>query len=318
MFSVLQPHLLHSQTRVTWKKCADLPVSMVSGQTVVIGDKVYVSIDERVFRYCLPEDFWNSLPDCPVRWFGMGQLDERVLAIGGELDYSTTNVVYSFDEESQSWKESTIPPVTVPRYSPTVISYHATLIVAGGIGKNGLTSEVELFKKDIFQWQMTCSLPFPCRDMSSVFIQKTVYLLGGFRRRWYDGEDYSNRVVYAPLDSLLQKSLPPDQTSESIDPVWKTLPNTPRYGPAAATISGCLLAVGGYPSRRWKWSLTSRKEVYIYSPFTASWHHTSDLPSAQCTATTAMISPTEFLVIGGRDSSYACSHNVFKASLEIH
>lgn len=295
-------------------------MSMVGGQTVVIGDKVYVSVDEHVFSYCCSEDCWNSLPDCPVRWFGMAQLDGRVLAIGGEIKFNVTatNVVYSFDEDSQSWKDSIIPPVTVPRYSPTVISHHSTLVLAGGIGKDGPASEVELFRKDISQWHITCPLPFPCRDMSAVFIQNTVYLVGGFTRKWYDGEDYSNRVVYAPLDSLLQKSLPPDQNSDGIDSVWKTLPRTRRYGPAAATVSGCLLAVGGYPSKRWKWSLTSRKEVYIYSPFTASWRHISELPSAQCIATTAMISPTEFLVIGGRDSSYACSHNVFKASLEIH
>ena len=274
-------------------------MKMSAAQTVVIRGRVYCGGgvttgdgEYRVFCYNPSEDAWNILSACPVRWFGLGQLRRELVTVGGmrKSDGEVTNEVYEFDEVTQSWKQ-TIPPMPTARHSVAVLSHHSALIVDGGNTGHTRTTAVELFGEETSQWHMTEPLPFRWCAPSSLLIDNKWYLLGGEAER----ENYSNQVVCTHVHLLLQTALRRYRTDNS---AWEVLPNTPLCAPAAATFGASLLTVGGTTtSERPQNPQTS---VYIYSPCTNAWIHISDLPAPRMwTAATAMVSPTEFLLIGG-------------------
>ena len=299
-------------------------MEMYRAQTIVIRDRVYCvaavgsDYDEyRVFSYSPSEDTWNTLPACDVRFFGLGQVRGKLVTVGGskKSDRKVTNEVYEFDEVTRSWKQS-IPPMPTARWSPAVLSHHSTLTVAGGSTGHGHTAVVEVFSEETSQWHTTEPLPFRWGYPSSLLINNRWYLLGG----GVEAEGFSNRVVCAHVDLLLQKALPRDQASTDRDrtnnSAWEVLPNTPHYAPAAATFGASLLAVGGTTSKEWSLNPQGVTAVHVYSPCTNAWILISDLPAPRMRAATAMLSPTELLVIGGRNNGRR-QNSVYKGLLRI-
>ena len=73
-------------------------------------------------------------------------------------------------------------------------------------------------------------------------------------------------AFYASIDDLLHNAVQSDQATSSggghTQSAWKTLPDTPTYGPAAVVLAGQLLAVGGYETSE---GGADKKEVHIYS-----------------------------------------------------
>ena len=290
-------------------------MGMYEAQTAVIRDRVYCGggdaddgDDEyRVFCYSPSEDSWNTLPDCDVCYFGLGQVRGKLVTVGGmrKSDSRVTNEVYEFDEVTSSWKQS-IPPMPTARRSPTVLSHHSTLTVAGGNTEHTRTSVVQVFREETSQWHTTEPLPFRWHAPSSVLINNRWYLLSGEAEEDQDFDQ--ERAVCAHVDLLFQKALPRDPTSTDKDSTsnsaWEFLPDTPHNGSAAATFGASLLAVGG-----------TTTECHVYSPCTNEWIHISDLPAPRKWAATAMLSTIELLVIGGWDSGRA--NSVYKGLLQI-
>ena len=255
--------------------------------------------DDEYIVYCYDSsrDKWTSLPPLPVRWFGLGQVNGKLVAVGGvkKSDRQTTNEVCTYGQQSRKWKQK-IPPMPTARWSPGVFSLQSALIVAGGyeMPSCACTTAVEIFKPDTSQWYRTDPLPTACQDISLVTIGNTCYALGG-----YNGS-LLNQALYASVDDLLGNAVPANQTTHSVSSdtqsTWKTLPNTPTYRPAAAMLSGNLLTIGGGKTSE---GGGAKKEVYMYSPSTDSWIYISDLPAPRSRAAVALLSSTDILVIGG-------------------
>ena len=301
---------LNPRAKIAWQACSHLPVKMSSAQTVVIGQRVYCgggnTFDDddtddndeyRVFCYRPSEDAWSTLPACPVRYFGLGQVRGKLITVGGQKKPDTvTNEVYEFDEVTQSWKQS-IPPMPTVRASPAVLSHHRTVIVAGGIIYSTHTSAVEIFRDENSQWYAIDPFPFAWRDAwTSLLINNRWYLLGG---------QTEAQVVCAHVDQLLQKTLPRDQAftatgkDSTDDSAWEVLPNTPHYAPAVTALGASLLAIGGTLTTTDRSQKNPQPSVYAYSPCNNRWSHISNLPVPLMLAATAVLSLTEFLVIGG-------------------
>ena len=268
------------------------------------GDNEYI-----VYCYDPSQDKWTTLPPPPVRWFGLGQVNGKLVAVGGE-NKSTgnrTNEVYTYDERSQKWKQ-TIPPMPTARQSPGVLSLQSALVVAGGYTST-FSNAVEIFKPDTSQWYRTDPLPRVCNHIPLVAIGSTCYALGG-----YNGLQ-RNQVLYASVDDLLGNAVPANQITHSgssdTQSAWKTLPNTPIYRPAAAVLAGNLLAIGGNETSQLLGA--AMKEVYMYSPSTNSWFHISDLPAPRSHIAAVVLSSTEVLVIGGIDGDSV--NTVYKGTL---
>jgi N-acetylneuraminic acid mutarotase len=254
-----------------------------------------------VYCYDTSQDKWTTLPPLPVKYFGVGHIDGKLVAVGGvrKKDGRETGVVFSFQvsaaEQAQKWKQ-TIPPMPTARHSPSILSLQSALVVAGGFSllSARYVNTVEIFKSDTSQWHSADPLPVECLDVSLVAIGNTCYALGGYNN------SQLNQALYASVDDLLGNAVPANQTTHSgssdTRSAWKTLPNTPTYDPTSATLAGNLLAIGGNetPGRG-----AATKEIYMYSPSTNSWIYVSDLPAPRSDSIVAILSPTEVLVIGG-------------------
>ena len=146
--------------------------------------------------------------------------------------------------------------------------------------------------------------------MTSVTIADAWYLLGGAGA---DGNSIPT-VQYAPLTTLIQRATLPTHQSASQISVWKTLPDTPLVGSAAASLSGNLLAVGGYNV-----STPSSPALYVFFPLTNSWVRvtTGDLPEPCYSCTAVQLSSNRLLVVGGRDDQDNCTKTVFLGSITI-
>ena len=300
---------------------------MSTGKTTVINGKVYCgggwtyNDKEQYNVYCYDPsgDQWTTLPPLPVRWFALGQVDGMVAVYGGERkkDSKQTNEVHMYDEQSKKWRRTLLPMPTA-RYATSVLSLQSELVVVGGatgtLGDLQHSSVVEIFKPDVKRWYRTDSLQTACSDVSLVAIGNTCYALGG-----YNGSSL-NQALYTSVDGLLGNAVPANQTvthsgSSDTQSAWKTLPNTPTYAPAAAVLSGSLLAIGGQETSIGE---ADKKEIYMYSPSTNSWIYISDIPAPRSRATIANLSSTEILVIGGEATAASGYMNtLYKGTLYL-
>ena len=316
------------QVNITWKQCAELPTRL-SGMTTVINGKVYCgggavdSDDDRhdyeyiVYCYDPSYDRWTTLPPLPVKYFGLGQLNSKLVAVGGEKKSNDAiNDAYMYDERAQKWLKQRIPSMPTARHSPGVISLQSALVVAGGAVSSSSSSPpsykatVEILKPNTSQWYETEPLPIACEDISVAAAGNTCYALGG-----YNGS-LLNQALYASGDDLFRCVHHSGNSSVDIQSAWKTLPNTPTYGPAAAVLAGNLLAIGGKETSELFESI-SRREVYMCSPSSNSWIYISDLPAPRVDPAVAVLSSTEILVIGGYcDCDYV--NTVYKGTLYLN
>ena len=287
--------------------------------TIVINGKIYYGgglTDDNEYIVCCydpSQDKWTTLPPLPVRYFSLGQINGKLVAVGGQkiiIDEEKNNEMHTaYDESSQKWEE-VVPPMPTARDTPGVLSVQSALVVAGG-DTSTFSDVVEIFKPDTSQWYRTDPLPTACSDMLLVAIGNTCYGLGG-----YNGSQL-NQALYASVDDLLGNAVPANQTTHSgssdTQSAWKTLPNTPTYWPTAAVLAGKLLAIGGSETSR---GGADMKEVYMYSPSTGnSWIYISDLPAPRSAAAAAVLSPTEVLVIGGYNGGRL--NTVYKGTLTL-
>jgi N-acetylneuraminic acid mutarotase len=286
-----------------------------SGLTTIINGKVYCGggvtgdDDDEYIVYCYdpPQDKWTTLPPLPATCFGLGQVNGELVAVGG-CNRSAINDVYTYDEQSQTWKQ-TIPPMPTARWAPGVLSLQSALVVAGGITST-FSNAVEIYKADTSQWYRADPLPTACRNISLVAIGNICYALGG------NGGSLLNQALYASVDDLLGNAVPANQTTHSgssdTQSAWKTLPKIPTYAPAAAVLAGKLLAIGGWETSE---GGTIMKEVYMYSPSSNSCIYISDLPAPRSNTTVAVLSSTEVLVIGGWNRGKV--NTVYKGTLTL-
>ena len=312
---------------MTWKSCADLPTKSSEAKTTVINGKIYCgggvtgtfSDDYIVYCYDALQDVWSNLPPLPVRFFGVGRLNDTLVAVGGTkmnikgMNKNASNEVYTYNEQLQQW-EQTIPPMPTARQSPGVLSIESALIVANGYISDRFANTVEIFQQSKSQWYRTDPLPFCCCDVSMVANGSRCYVLGGFQDPLC-----LNHAVYASSDDLLRNAVPADQTTLNDDSnhdtptAWKLLPDTPIYRPVAAMMAGYLLAIGGSETSQ---GGADRKEIYAYSPSTNCWIYINDLPTPLREISINSLSPVEILIIGGQRNNCRMS-TVYKGTLNL-
>ena len=313
------------RAKITWKQCRDLPITMCNGKTVVINNNVYFrgmgpdpeTVDENddnvLLCYNYKQDCWTALPPLPVKWFGLGQVDGKLVAVGGlKMDEEATNIIYALNFV-QKWKPA-LPSMPTARCLPGVLSLQSAMIVIGGYSTKVDINAVEIFNTSTMQWYKTTPLPTVCREVSVATIGNTCYVVGGYRFPFR-----LNQAFHASVSDLLGNAVPSNHTptdsgSSDTQSSWKTLPNTPTYRPAAATLVGSLLTAGGGESSIGE---ADRKEVYMYSLSTNSWIYISDLPAPLSRTTMVELSPTEVLVIGGVNNGERVN-TVYKGTIQIN
>ena len=286
-----------------------------------MGEKVYIGgghteDDEDaywVFQYNSSQDEWSHLPSHSAFFFAMAQFSGNLITVGGVMQDGVTGKVYRFKQHSHKWKEF-LKPMRTGRTGFSVATTQSAIVASGGAtgvreGKPVPCATVEVYSSETSQWHTADPLPVPCRGMTSVTIADTWYQLGGY------GTDNKAipTVLYAPLTTLIQKATSPTHQSASQISVWKTLPDTPLMESAAASLSGSLLAVGGYNDR-----IFPSPALYVFFPLTNSWVRTTgDLPEPRYACIAVQLSSNQVLVVGGRDEQGKCTKMVFLGSITI-
>lgn len=291
---------------IAWEQCADLPFATAAGQSTVLNGKVYFGggiTDEDnkrylVHCYSLTENQWTTLPPLPVKWFGLGQINGKLAAVGGvRRDKKKRPDVHILD--SNKWKSTVVPPMAVARTFPAASSLSKLLIVAGGNMEGGSsTNAVEIFQQETSQWHQASTIPAACCNLSMVNSGDAMFALGG-----YDQPSILNQVLCTSISDLARVHNPTKSN-------WRIMQPSPSYQPAAAMLSGNLLAVGGWKASEGNEAL---KSIHMYSFTTDSWLHFGDLPEPCAWTTCAILSSTEVLVIGGRREEKARA--VYKGTL---
>ena len=304
---------------------------MYRPQAVVIGEKVYVGggvtenddDDEeegdisvlQVFQYDPSQDEWSCLPHHNVAFFAMVQFMGNLITVGG-LILAVTGNVYCFNEQLQEWEEF-LKPMPTARCSLSVATTQSAIVASGGL--TGVSDDdlpcacVEVYSSETSQWYTADSLPVPCAGMTSVTIADTWYQLGGGGT---DDKDLTT-VLYTPLATLVQKATSPTHQSASHISAWKTLPDTPLMESAAASLSGSLLAMGGWDDDDDDDNkLLPSPAVHAFLPLTNSWVRviTGDLPEPYWACTAVQLSSNQLLVIGGKDNQGKPTNTVLLGS----
>ena len=201
------------------------------------------------------------------------------------------------------------------RYCASVATTQSAIVASGGgTGiRDGVTvpcATVEVYSSVTSQWYTADPLPVPCVLMTSVTIADTWYQLGGGGT---DEKDLTT-VLYASLTTLIQRAISPTHQSASPMSVWKTLPDTPLKWSTAASMSGSLIAVGG-----WNVGIPPSSAVYIFFPLTNSWVRATagELPESRNSSTAVQLSSKQLLVVGGKDDQNKRTKTVFLGSITI-
>ena len=303
-----------------------MPVVMERPQAVVMGEKVYMgggvteNVEDchQVLQYDPSRDEWSRLPPHQVILFAMAQFMGHLIAVGGVIPhgdrYTVTGKVYRFKEQSQEW-EKFLKPMPTARYHLSVATTQSAIVASGGgtsmkDRKSVLCDTVEVYSSKTSQWHTADPLPVPCRIMTSVTIADTWYLMGGGGT----GNKHLTKVLYVSLTALIQKAISPNHHSASQTSIWKTLPDTPLKRSTAASLSGKLLAVGGY-----NLSTPAFPTVYLFLPLTDSWVRvtTGKLPEPLNSCTAVQLSSNRLLVVGGKDAQNKRTKTVFLGFITV-
>jgi N-acetylneuraminic acid mutarotase len=306
--------------KLTFTERANVPETIDSlDQGITVGQDMYVGVtyDNKVFKYSITEDSWGTLPLAPVSYARIGCLNKKVLVLGGRLSFNqVTADIHEFDEASQQWVKSTsIPPMPTARSSATVISWSSppALIVCGGRNqRNQPMTVVEVYYGRNSQWHTVTGLPFPRANVTHTIIHNVLYLVGGYEGKGMTS--YKKTVLSILIPQLLESSL------QSSPKLWQNLSisNIPNFISAAASLGGCLLAVGGVKDPNWPPKPNSVvSSVHAYCPSTSSWILVGELPQPLYHCITATLPTGELLVMGGMTPSVAATNTTFKYSLSV-
>ena len=298
----IQAQLLHPQSKLEWKRCADLPVNMFRAQAVAIGNEIYLGggvntaetdLITAILMYNTVEDKWTRLPNHCVQLFGLCQFQGELLTVSGVSSELPTYKVFHYIKEDRKWAES-LKPIPTVRIYPAVLTTASAIVVCGGLveGENGeavSTATVEVYSSTTSQWYTADPLPQPCAGMSSITISGCSFLLGGAN----DHKPIRSSFC-VDISTLIDRANIIHRGTTS----WKPLPDTPLARSAAATLSGGLLAVGGNEENG-----LVQSSVYMLVPPTNSWVKlpSGDLPVKSYSTTTVQLSNNRVMVMGGVD-----------------
>lgn len=304
---------------ITWSLCANLPIEVSIGTSIVVNGKVYfgggVTSEEdecKVYCYDPLKDEWSALSSVNTRRFSLGRINDKLVAVGGTKKRPSrerTNELFTFNENTGKWKK-TYPAMPTARSSTLVFSLDSALIVAGGYSHTGektvTENVVEVFKVMESQWYTSSKLPLQRINMSGVVLHGNVYIMGGIRV----GINH-NEVVRASVDDLCDIVAANQTTQTGSTSPWKILPDTPTSKTAMTMLAGSLITLGGEEN-----SYSKGNIIHMYSPSTNSWINVGTIPAPRVLTTVSGLSSTEIIMIGGFNSTENVN-TVYKGTLQL-
>lgn len=289
----------------------------VTLKTYKSGSKHSFRDAARLYPYDPSKDEWMKPINTPAYYFALTVYNSQiVIASGceykGEKLGPCSSKVWSL---SDKWQNE-IPPMNIERHSATGVSSRNYLVVAGGLGLNG----VELKSVEIYNghhWSLTTEFPRSCWHMKCTMYNGCLYFMGGVRQ--------GQKVFYIEIDHLIANCMTPGEAVSDVNVAelkdrekgWKKITSIPHERSALATFGGSLVAIGGGDL----FSPTSKMYAYAPGPAAAGhplqlWVHiaSGDLPISLISVCAVSLPSGELMAIGG-EIGREWSDRVFKASL---
>ena len=285
--------------KLRWREGKRAPWKMYRWfDAIVDGSTVYVRNEDtvKIYSYACPSDSWSHLPDCIYGKGSIAIIRGLLTTIGG---YSSTgthfNELYSLTGKGKGrrWVKR-FPPMPTKRRSTTAVCTGTTLIVAGGQGKDGVLSTVEVMNTENRQWSTVANLPEPMYVASVTVFGDSIYMLGGWKQL-----GISTMSVYTcSMSTLVQsygRSSAQEVKTSLIDKagVWSQIADLPVTCSTCESFHGRLLAIGGKDSGK------STTAVYMYDPHTNSWEIISHITTGRYDCFTAVLPDNQLMVVGG-------------------
>ena len=286
-----------------WREEPDVLEEMWWPTAVYLNGKIFVCDRSSYHQFLCVFDVvsrtWSKLPfhdSCEMSSFTLATSNSKVHTIGGtwrkdgkEKLYS--NKVFSLDDNLK-WC-NTLPPLNLGRINATSTSFDSFILVAGGVGRNGWLSSVEVLNssQSFSTWWEICDLP-----VKSDFMQCTVThdeLFIGC------GRGGIGHTVYTAKLSAVKESLNVDEDSESsVSPesFWQSLPKTPIRRSGLVSVNNCLLTVGGHVG------LKLHSSVHLYDCYKKTWSKVSDIRKSRqwpAVVVSTFENKQELFVLGG-------------------
>ena len=283
-----------------------------------MGESVYVGgggAGYKIFQYSWRRGVWSTLPECPVKYFGLTQFMGRLTTVGGhDQAVSATARVYDFASESQRWQES-LPPMPTARWGVTVVARPSSspkppaIAVCGGWGDGVVVlNTVEVYCHSTSQWHAAEPLPTPLCGSTSASVGDTTYLLGGE----VDIYSSSKQCFQVRLDSLIDRAAFHRASPSQHGSLRTTVKDTPLAGSCACSLLGSLVAIGGRDT-----STGSPSAVVHLLTSSGSWERVrgGDLPEPRYWSTAVCLPSGELMVVGGGDDGETWTCTLFIASI---
>ena len=263
-----------------WREEPDALERMVLPTAVYLNGKIFVG-ERSGYRQFLSvfnvvSQTWSKLPfhnSCKMCGFTLATSNSKVHTIGGTWRKDGKQEKYSYKvlslDDDLKWCK-TLPLLNIGREDATSTSFDSFILVAGGIGRNGRLSSVEVLNssQSSSTWWEICDLPVKSWLMQCTITHDELFIgCGGVGA--FD-------TVYTSKLSAVKESLNVDEDFESSVPpesFWQSLPKTPLGGSGLVSVNNCLLTVGGSDGLKPK----LHSSVHLYDCYKKTWSKVSDI-----------------------------------------
>ena len=222
------------------------PTAVCLNEKIFVGERRWGPSDQFLCVFNIVSRTWSKVPfhdSCEISGFTLATAANQVHTVGGnwrkngkEEDFS--KIIYSL-HANMKWS-ITLPPLNIGRVSATSTSFEDMIVVAGGEGRNGWLSSVEVLdsSQPSPTWWEICDLPVKCPYMHCTVTDYELFIGCGF------GTD---NTVYTAKLSAVKESLIPSDPKSSVSPefFWQSLPKTPLKWSGLVAVNNCLVTVGG-------------------------------------------------------------------------
>jgi len=294
---------------IKWEEGATAPVGRGGHTAVWLNGLVYVGGGFEtggsglltINCYDPVNNSWSSPPiNTPYIYFAMTTLNDNLLIAGGrDKGNKVTNQILTMDIDLLK----NYAKMNTERVYATAAGHQGMLIITGGMDdKDKILSSTEIFDANNNQWYTCNDLPQPHYYLQSVIVNNILYLLGGFNK----DRNPSTAVFTATLDTLSRYQLK-----------WNIHQDSPRYGPAFASVHGSqLLIVGGKKKTGNDHEFTRTSDVYKLNKISDSWEAIGYIPSARSASAAVSTADNRIVVVGGKNNMGEYINTVWIGSCE--
>ena len=288
-----------------WREEPDVLEKMVDPTAVYLNGMIFVgerlNYQKFLCVFNVVSRTWSKLPfhdSCEMYGFTLATSNSKVHTIGGTWRKDGKKKVYSNKvfrlDDDLKWC-NTLPPLNIGRNWATSTSFDSFILGAGGWGRNGRLSSVEVLNssQSSSTWWEICDLPVKSQYMQCTVTHDELFIgCGG-------GTEYT---IYTSKLSAVKESLNVDEDSESsVSPesFWQSLPKTPLWYSGLVSVNNCLLTVGGRDRGK------RHSSVHLYDCYKKTWSNVSDNRNGRqwpAVVVSTFENKQELFVLGGWDA----------------